>query len=712
MNKRLEADKFLVVEQKGWRVVIFGLSLAFIFSLTFKAVFSPRRIQYEVERVLSAADPRISTLAQGAHLSLSDGLWPRLAIVIDQLKLETSDPCLHQAKAKIENLEMPIAFLSLLNRNLIFNRIEVGLLNIEMKAKRVECSDSSTNEASSTPSVGLDAPSASSNTVLSNTVSAPFSNSTVATTSPTVVSPPQDNATVVASGLTKNKANLETVPVITTGKEKRSLESPPLVQTMSLESKLLQNIVFNKVHLKLLEWPFFLWNLKDIEVHLPAHDSETIRVDGMISLSSLSSEPSRFAFQGVNAKVEAVVEHNFVQAKIHGAWREGRIDVKGRWDTKSRDFNWNGNLKQIPWGQIIALAETFGISEALPISSQAWVSTKVNWDHSKGEPEHIELSETQIEGEFGDFLLGKVLAEQNLVDHSWKISPYKVLLKEINMDILTKILGWEHRYPAFEKFGVFEGEASYLENQSIDLNGELKNIKIVFSGKGRNQLQTVSSVKLAVKGKSSEWAGVLKDITLEGGQWNGPIEVGIDQNSKTLSFNTEFSQVKLNSDIEVMMTRNGHLSPLEGKLNIEFHDAKTSNVKGFLKVDEAKINEFSLTKLRVDFEGENTNLNGKIQIQDLVAPRSHLAYWPQPLPEDYDNLSIKNLTAYFNQNITGIAIKELQGSLVDLKSRFIFDAFADPKEHIQGRLQIRGDHRRKIQTYNLTGTRKAPAWTQ
>ena len=87
MNKRLEADKFLVVEQKGWRVVIVGLSLAFIFSLTFKAVFSPRRIQYEIERVLSGADPRISTLAEGAHLSLSDGLWPRLAIVIEKLKL-------------------------------------------------------------------------------------------------------------------------------------------------------------------------------------------------------------------------------------------------------------------------------------------------------------------------------------------------------------------------------------------------------------------------------------------------------------------------------------------------------------------------------------------------------------------------------------------------------------------------------------------------
>lgn len=713
MNKRLEADKFLVVEQKGLRVVILGLFLAFIFSLTFKAVFSPRRIQYEIERVLSGADPRISTSAEGAHLSLSDGIWPRLAIVIEKLKLQTADPCLHQVKASIENLEMPIALASLLNRNLIFNRIEVGLLNIEMKAKRVDCSeqassiiknsDETEKEISSDPAEVL--PSSVSKDGVAS--ASPFTN------------PSLPHPTEAPTGATKNSVadsitttNHDGSPVTTTTVgDKRSLESPPLVQTMSLESKLLQNIVFNDVHLQLLEWPAFQWNLKDIDVHLPTHESEKILVDGMISLSSLSSEPGHLPFQGINAQVEAVVDHNFVDAKIHGAWREGRVDVEGRWDTKSHNFNWNGTFKQIPWGQIIALAQNFGMTKSLPISSQAWVSTQVAWSHSQGQPEHIELGESQIEGEFGDFLLGKVLIEQTIEDRQWKISPYKVLLKEINVDILTKILGWEHRYPAFDKFGIFDGEAHYLENETIDLNGDLKNMKIVFSGKGRSQLQTISSLKLRVKGNTNEWSGVLKDITLEGGQWNGDIEIAVDQNTKTLSFNTDFSHVKLNSDVEKMMTRNGNLSPLEGQLNIQFHDGRATSLKGFLKVDAGKINEFILAKARVDFEGESDNINGKVQVQDLIAPRSHLEYWPQPLPEEYDSLKVKNLAGHFHQNIIGISVKELQGSLVDFKSRFTFDAFADSKEQLQGQLQIRGDHRRnKIQIYNLTGTRRAPAW--
>jgi len=729
MNKRLEADKYLVVEQKGWRVVTIGLSLALIFSLTFKAVFSPRRIQYEIERVLSAADPRISTSAEGAHLSLSDGVWPRLAIVIDKLKINTADPCIHQVKANIENLEMPIAFSSLLNRNLIFKRIEVGLINIEMKAKRGDCSEGGTNKVIN-PSENetvlkepLDAKNSTLETPANNATTA-TATATEATTSTaesmhsvqqiSPISPLSDSHSTTATASISNSDSLN--PNGTQSKTstvKRSLESPPLVQTMSLESKLLQHIVLHEVHLQLIEWPQFQWNLKEIDVHLPATENEKTQVDGMISLASTlkeSADSARLSFQGINAKVYAKIDKNTVEAKIQGAWREGRIEVEGQWNTKSQNFNWNGSFKQIPWGQIVVLAESLGKADSLPISSQAWVSTNVDWSHSSVAPEHFELNNTQIEGEFGDFILGKVIVDRSLDGSDWVISPYKALLKEINVDILAKLLGWEGRYPAFNKFGIFDGEAQYQENQLVDLSGELKNIKIIFSGKGRNQLQTINSVQLKINGKASEWSGVLTNIDLEGGQWNGDIKIDVDQSSKTVRFDTEFSEVKLNQDIEEMMTMNGRLSPLEGKLNLEFSNGRAKNIKGFLKSDQVVINKFNLDKARVDFEGEGDHIDGKIHIQDVVAPRNHLDYWPQSLPENIEELKVKNIVGNFNQSLMGITIKDLQGSLIDLKSRFIFEASADNKDQIQGQLQIRGD-RNKNQNYTLSGTRRSPKWT-
>jgi hypothetical protein len=267
-------------------------------------------------------------------------------------------------------------------------------------------------------------------------------------------------------------------------KDKRVLESPPLVQTMSLESKLLRHIVFHEVHLQLLEWPQFKWNLKEIDVHLPANENEKTMVEGLISLASNATGDSfPLPFQGINAKVEAQMDQKSVEAKVHGAWREGRIDIEGHWNTKNQNFDWTGNFKQIPWGQIVVLAKALGKNEPLPVSSQAWVSTKVKWSHTSEKPEHIELVDTQIEGEFGDFLLGKILVDRSLDNTNWVFSPYKVLLKEINVDILTKMLGWEGRYPAFNKFGIFDGEAQYIENQVLSLLYQLQIRRLLLQSK-------------------------------------------------------------------------------------------------------------------------------------------------------------------------------------------------------------------------------------
>lgn len=715
MNKRLATDKYLVVEQKGWRIVITGLVLAVTFSLTFKALFSPRRIQYEIERVLSGADPRFTTWVEGAHLSLSRGVWPRLAIIIDKLNVQTTDPCLNKVKAKIENLVMPIAFSSLLDRNLMFKHIEVGLLNIEMSAKKSDCHESVPAKTLESVS-GIPPVSASSEDVTASVKVKSNSHSdsqdSLPPTSFSQSATHQNTASAVVpkTSTTETRSDKLVSPEGgVSANKKRSSESPPLVQTMSVESKLLKHIVFNEVHLKLEEWPQFQWNLTDFDVHLPTQDNEKIQVEGLIALTS---DPTRFAFQGINAKVQASINHHFIEAKVHGAWREGRIDINGHWDSKTQDFTWSGDFKQIPWGQIIVLAKALGRTESLPVSSQAWVSTKILWRQQWNEPEHVEVSDSQIEGEFGDFILGKIIMDQAKGEAQWLIQPYTILLKEINVDLLAKMLGWEGRYPAFNKFGIFDGEAQYQENQHIELSGELTDAKMAFAGKGRPQIQNINSLKLEVRGQINHWSGVLKDIDLEGGHWNGNIEINADQESKKISLNTQFSNVEFHSDIESLLTINGSLEPIEGKLSVDFMDGQTSNLKGFLRSTHAVINDISLDQIKIDFDGGSGQLNGRLHIQEMIVPRSRLAYWPQDLPEGYENLRVKNLLGDINQSSKGIIVKDLQGTLLDFKSRFAFEAMADTKDQLQGQLQIRMDRDRKSRIFNLMGTRQAPQWRE
>ncbi len=644
-RKRENADKFLIAEQKGWRVLFLGLSIAILFSLTFKAVFSPKRIQYEIERVLSAADSRIKTSVQGAHLSLSEGLWPRLAIVIDSLKLETSDPCLYEAKASIENLELPVALSSLLDRNLIFKRIEVGQLKLSMKSKREAC----------------------------------------------------------GSGLQSANPSLDQIKKEPTAK---TLEAPPLIQTMSVESSLLRHIIFHQVQFQIEEWPLFYWNLKNVDVHLPNKGEAKTHIEGLISLTS---DPSRYPLQGINAHLEMDSEVEKVSVKINGAWREGRLEFDGYWLPKQKEFMWKGHFKQIPWGQVLVLAQVLGQQEdTIPISTQSWLSGSVEWEHHPGTPEHIEVEEAHIEGEVGDFLLGKMVIDQTIDPKGWQVSPYKILAKEVNIDLLTKMMGWQERFSAFDKFGLLNAEANFVNNELVSLNGNWSDLHVIFSSRGRRMVQVVNNIDINLSGGANQWSGTLKNIALKGGHWNGDVQINIDQNQKLVGVESQFEQIELNPEVESLMTLHGELAPLDGKLSVHFMDGRVSYLKGLIKLDQATLNDIVLEKPRIDFEGNSSAVDGKIQIQSIVSPRTHLEYWPFEIPEELSHLTFKNLNGSFTQIDQDFVVKDLQGSLAELKSKFQFNGKTVVRNGLQGTLMLRSD--KKNQSYILSGSRLKPEW--
>lgn len=661
-KKKLATDKFLVVEQKGWRIVILGLAIAALFSLTFKAVFSSRRIQYEIERALSAGDPRIKSTLNGAHLSLSDGFLPRLAIVIDSLKVETQEQCLFQTKAEIQNLVLPVAFSSLLDRMLVFKRIEVGLVNIWMSARREGCGETKMTHQEVTP-----IPSA-----LPKPAETAGGNSPVATPVRTDV-----------------------------------LERPPLVQTMSVESSFLRHIIFHEAHLHFVEWPTFHWSLKNVDVHLPQKGVASTHIEGTVTLTS---DQKKYSFQGLHARLELDSDSQETQAKLHGAWREGRVEIEGRWAPTTKAFHWNGSFKQIPWSQLVVLAHSLGKADPLPASSQAWVSAELDWEHNAQNVEKVVVDEGHIEGEFGDFVLGKVVAEKEGSVEAWKVEPYKVLAKEVDLDLLTKMLGWQEPPSAFDRLGLFDGEAQFTENQLVSMAGVWRELQLIFSNRGLRELQTVNSMNIELTGGSNRWAGLIKNIDLEDGNWKGDFGIKLDQNLKTVDLDARFAELKLNPEVIDLMTVDGQVSPIDGRVQMKFVDGFASQISGSLKFDHAIVNNVSFEKARFDFDGSGDLIKGKGQLASLTWPRARLDYWPQPLPVEYESLVFKGLNGQFNRTSHTFDLHDVQGNLVDLKTKFNLEAGWLPDGRLHGALQLKSD--RKTQAFSLAGTRQSPLWTE
>ena len=677
MSKNNISEKYLVVEQKGWRVLALGLVIASLFSLTFKALFSSRRIQYEIERALSASDPRIKASINGAYLSLSDGLFPRLAIVIEKLQIQTSDPCLFGAKATIENLVLPVAFSTLLDRTLVFKRVEVGILNLEMNSRRTGCGTIELNPA---------------NTVKENEDELPLESINKVEA--------EKNANKLKDPTLKETQNKNPLKLDT-------FERPPLVQTMSVESSFLSNIVFHEVNLKIVEWPLFQWKLQKVEVQLPLKGEVKTHIEGVVTLTS---DEKKYPFQGIHAQLEIDSDAEKAIAKIHGAWREGRVEVEGEWSPNQKDFHWKGTFKQIPWSQLLVLAQSLGEAGPLPASSQAWVSAQVDWTHKIDLPEKVEVDGGHIEGEFGDFILGKLIAQRDDTSPHWNVDSYKVLAKEVDLDILTKMLGWQDPPAAFDRLGVFDGQAQFNENQLVSVSGNWKDLQLIFSNRGRREVQVVNNLKLELSGGSNRWAGVLQNIELEDGHWNGNIGISLDQNEKKVIIESSFNDLKLSPQVEELMTMKGELSPIEGRLNLKFVVGLPAEINGMLKLDQAVVNEVKLERLRIDFEGLAENVNGKFQMQLLDFPKSQLQYWPQSLPLNKDNLQFKNLSGRFIRSTNTLELKEVQSLLLDTKSRIFLDAGWSAEGFLHGNLQIRTD--RKPQIYQLSGSRTSPIWLE
>lgn len=652
MNRKQSLEKYLVVEQKGWRWVLLGLAISFLLSLTFKAIFSPRRIQYEIERALSGADPRISSSIEGAYLSLADGFVPRLAIVIESFKVQTSDPCLFGTKAAIHNLVLPVAFSSLLDRTLVFKRIEVGLLQLEMSVRREGCG-SDIKDLPSLPKT---------------------------TTAETSIEEAEETPTP-------------------------SLERPPLVQTMSVESSLLRNVSFNEVQLQFVEWPIFHWGLKNVDVHLPVKGENQTHIEGIVTLTS---EQARYPFQGLHAHLELDSDPDKASAKLQGAWREGRVEVDGQWFPHSKDFHWKGSFKQIPWSQLVVLAQALGRTGPMPTSSQAWVSADVEWNRETESPEKIQINDGHIEGEFGDFILGKVIAERHGNDPQWQVEPYKALAKEVDLDILTRMLGWNEPPPAFDRLGIFEGEGQFTNNQLISMSGQWRDLQVIFSNRGLREHQTIKTMNLEMAGGSNQWSGYIKKIELAEGDWKGDIAISLNQNEKKVSLSSDFSNFKLNPDVEDLMTIGGNLSPLEGSIALKIVDGVTMELNGFLKLDKGEINDVALEKVRFDFNGGQGVSSGKLQALAVDWPTSQAEYVPKNVFENLEKIQVRNVSAQFNRSPDALNIVGLQGQLLEPKARVSFDGGWKEDSTLYGLMQIRGD--KKNQSFDLRGTRQVPLW--
>ncbi len=113
LSRKENSKKYerLVEDQPGLFIFSSGLVLALVFGLLFRNYFNPQRIYSEVIKASQRMHPSLVVEIGSAELSLSDHGLPSWAILIKDIKIESSEKCWGTPALNVDLITLPISWI-------------------------------------------------------------------------------------------------------------------------------------------------------------------------------------------------------------------------------------------------------------------------------------------------------------------------------------------------------------------------------------------------------------------------------------------------------------------------------------------------------------------------------------------------------------------------------------------------------------------------
>lgn len=151
-------EKNLVAEQPGILTSIIGLMLSLFIGVAIQVAISSDKIIPLIDKAATNIDPRISARVQSARVSLANGIFPEIAVVVTGIHIESNEACWMRPVLEIDELKLPLNLLKLFQgqfqvKEIIANEASLSLRNeashCDSKVSKIE----KTNETNQNPKV-------------------------------------------------------------------------------------------------------------------------------------------------------------------------------------------------------------------------------------------------------------------------------------------------------------------------------------------------------------------------------------------------------------------------------------------------------------------------------------------------------------------------------------------------------------------------------
>ncbi len=532
-----------------------GLSL--FLGLAFRANFSPEKITTLIRIASRNIDPRLNVNFERAYLSLSDGLFPELSVVVENLTADSEQACWMRPLMKVDQVRLPLALGELIRGRVALATVDVGHFDLLLRSEMGTCAAPATQ---SPAKAAVPAPSAAS----------------------------------------------------TTGSATSVQEDPNLDVKVTRRNPV-ENISIRSIR---IQGPTSNWTPVDLRrVHIQNQAEAKI----LTSTGTMTIPVGTWAGSAPHADFIFVYQglpEPHLEIKLNGNWREGRFLLDVATEIKSQKTTAILEAEHLPLTQILGLLKKQSVIERELNGRQAWLSLKAKTLQASvlGPETNVKIEDFKIEGD-----LGEVEAKEFQIMHMspMEASPFTLALHGVRLEKLFSFLDLQNPSPILGDMGTFNGELTYRNSKDYELSGEHSGLQFIFSNRGGRELQTLSLVAGKAHFLNESWTVDLNQILPLDGLFLGHVKIKADQPWKHVDVETSMDELTLGPEVQKLMTGGGSLGRWNGELALSLEDGQVRRLNGKITVVDALIENLAIRKAAMDLSSKSGEVIVEINGQGL-----------------------------------------------------------------------------------------------
>jgi|GEM_PF-5623644 len=640
----------LVSEQNGFRWVMIAVFIGLFVGGIFRSTYSSEQLTEIIRKNLVQLPPEIQLVFKSARISLADGLLPDLALVIDDIKINSSNECWGQPQLDANTLRLPLSLRDLFRGRLNFRNADLDQVDFVFLSPIKKCSpnEQKKSAALAVPSSGAAADRAD---VDSKATS-------------------EDTRSRVGddSGISLSTSE------IALSVRSLSLRLPDSAQTV---------LIFERSS-------------------LVPDGSGNSSFEGSLRLSrdSFLNEATSRAL--VRAKYFAKpMEVDFT---LDGNWREGSYQAQGKYSIATEDLSMNGKVKNFPVTSIFPLLQKYKFIDQEFGVEQIWLSADFGTPDKKDRSRGVvfELKNLQLDGDLGEMEVPNV----RLI--SWfpvRIEPVDMNLRGLRVDAFLSLLKMQKGSDMLGSLGIFNGKVHVSTESDIHLEGEHSGLEFIFSNRGQRKNQVISLMTGKADYVHGKWIFRLDSVRPLDGIFLGQIVVSYEPKQSYLLAELQFDELSLSPDVQKLMTGGGTLGSWSGAFNLVLKDQKMQRMTGEVDVMSALIEGLAVERTKVSLRSRNDVLVVESKSKDLKISEGAIADWLKqffelPLPSETNQLFFRIEASSADRLKWKLSPVQLAGMQIQSEGSWAED------KAVEGIIRLRSKGP-ELQ-WNISGTRDLP----